>query len=81
MMASLGALIKSSKVHPMILSSVLSIMLLVAQKGDKFGEFELAEADDFEYKDPVDKSVSSKQGIRFVRLHFSVLFHLDSCPS
>ena len=37
-----------------------------AKKGDKFGEFELDFADDFEYTDPVDGSVASKQGLRFV---------------
>lgn len=31
-----------------------------------FGSFKLATADDFEYTDPVDGSVASKQGIRFV---------------
>lgn len=34
--------------------------------GTKMGNFELSKADDFEYRDPVDNSVSSKQGIRFV---------------
>lgn len=38
------------------------------KKGDKFGDFDipLEFADEFEYKDPVDGSVSSRQGLRFV---------------
>jgi phosphoglucomutase len=35
-------------------------------KGKKFGDFQVALADDFEYKDPIDNSVSSKQGVRIV---------------
>lgn len=31
-----------------------------------FGGFTVAEADDFEYKDPIDGSVAKKQGIRIV---------------
>lgn len=31
-----------------------------------FGEFTVAAADDFEYKDPIDGSVAKKQGIRIV---------------
>ena len=33
-------------------------------KGQKFGNYEIAFADDFSYTDPVDGSVSSNQGIR-----------------
>jgi phosphoglucomutase len=44
----------------------LATVIGISTKGAKFGPFELATADDFEYLDPVDKSVSSKQGIRFV---------------
>ena len=36
-----------------------------AKKGDKFGPYELDFADDFEYVDPIDGSVASKQGVRF----------------
>lgn len=35
-------------------------------KGTKFGDFTLDVADDFEYKDPIDGSIASKQGLRFV---------------
>jgi len=35
-------------------------------KGRKFGGYTVKEADDFEYKDPIDGSVSKNQGIRFV---------------
>jgi phosphoglucomutase len=37
-----------------------------AKPGDAFGPYTLATADDFNYTDPVDGSVSSKQGLRFV---------------
>ena len=37
---------------------------LSQMKGKQFGKYEVAYADDFSYTDPVDASVSSKQGIR-----------------
>jgi phosphoglucomutase len=37
-----------------------------AKPGDKMGQFTLTSADEFEYKDPVDGSISSHQGIRFI---------------
>ena len=37
-----------------------------AKQGDTFGSYELDFADDFEYTDPIDGSVSSNQGVRFV---------------
>jgi len=37
-----------------------------SKKGDKLGHFEIDFADEFNYKDPVDGSVSSNQGTRFV---------------
>lgn len=37
-----------------------------SKKGDKIGDFTLAFADDFEYKDPIDGSVASNQGLRLV---------------
>ena len=37
-----------------------------AKKGDKYGDYELDYADDFEYTDPIDGSVAKKQGVRFV---------------
>ena len=37
-----------------------------AKKGDKYGDYELDFADDFEYTDPIDGSVAKKQGVRFV---------------
>lgn len=39
---------------------------LSALKGKSFGAFEIADADDFSYEDPVDGSVSSGQGIRIM---------------
>ena len=38
--------------------------MLGDMKGQKFGNYEVEYADDFSYRDPVDNSVSSKQGIR-----------------
>ncbi|CAO3685189.1 unnamed protein product [Umbelopsis ramanniana] len=35
-------------------------------KGKTFGNFKIAFVDDFEYHDPIDKSVSSNQGVRIV---------------
>ncbi|KAH8551706.1 hypothetical protein BGW37DRAFT_425051 [Umbelopsis sp. PMI_123] len=35
-------------------------------KGKTFGTFKIAFVDDFEYNDPIDKSVSSHQGVRIV---------------
>merc|ERR1719230_431259 len=35
-------------------------------KGNKHGDFEIANNDVFEYTDPVDGSVSKNQGIRFL---------------
>merc|ERR1712087_970601 len=53
-----------------------------AKKGDKFGEFELDFADDFEYTDPVDGSVASKQGLRFVFTDGSrIIFRLSGTGS
>eukprot|EP00475_Leptophrys_vorax_P039447 TRINITY_DN7130_c0_g2_i2.p1 TRINITY_DN7130_c0_g2~~TRINITY_DN7130_c0_g2_i2.p1 ORF type:complete len:577 (-),score=45.97 TRINITY_DN7130_c0_g2_i2:286-2016(-) len=53
-----------------------------AKKGDKYGAYELAFADDFEYVDPVDGSVASKQGIRFVFSDGSrIIFRLSGTGS
>eukprot|EP00879_Flechtneria_rotunda_P003197 GHRR01003420.1.p1 GENE.GHRR01003420.1~~GHRR01003420.1.p1 ORF type:complete len:351 (+),score=121.97 GHRR01003420.1:1765-2817(+) len=50
--------------------------------GTKFGAFELAKADDFEYKDPIDGSVASKQGLRFVFTDGSrIIFRLSGTGS
>lgn len=35
-------------------------------KGKKFGNYSVAECDNFEYHDPIDKSVSKNQGIRII---------------
>jgi len=43
-------------------------LVATGKKGDKMGPFTLDSADEFEYKDPVDGSVSSQQGIR---VHFT----------
>ncbi len=38
--------------------------MLGNMKGQKFGDYEVEYADDFSYTDPIDNSVSKKQGIR-----------------
>lgn len=46
------------------------------------GEYTVKTADDFEYKDPVDGSVSSKQGIRFIFTDGSrIIFRLSGTGS
>ena len=44
----------------------LRTVAAASKKGDIYGEYELDYADDFEYTDPIDGSVASKQGVRFV---------------
>ena len=44
----------------------LRAVAAASKKGDIYGEYELDYADDFEYTDPIDGSVASKQGVRFV---------------
>ena len=47
-----------------------------------FGSFTLATADDFEYTDPIDGSVASKQGVRFVFTDGSrIIFRLSGTGS
>lgn len=51
-------------------------------KGTKFGDFTLDVADDFEYKDPIDGSIASKQGLRFVFTDGSrIIFRLSGTGS
>merc|ERR1711967_210333 len=50
--------------------------------GTKMGDYTLAFADDFEYTDPIDGSVASKQGLRFVFTDGSrVIFRLSGTGS
>lgn len=50
--------------------------------GDEFGGYTLQFADDFSYTDPVDGSVASKQGIRFVSTDGSrIIFRLSGTGS
>ncbi len=44
----------------------LRTVAAASKKGDMYGDYELDYADDFEYTDPIDGSVASKQGVRFV---------------
>ena len=53
-----------------------------AKKGDAFGSYKLDFADDFEYTDPIDGSVASKQGLRFVFTDGSrIIFRLSGTGS
>ncbi|KAK9804971.1 hypothetical protein WJX73_005729 [Symbiochloris irregularis] len=51
-------------------------------KGTKLGDFEVEAADDFSYTDPIDGSVASKQGLRFVFTDGSrIIFRLSGTGS
>ncbi|KAA8539855.1 hypothetical protein F0562_026547 [Nyssa sinensis] len=53
-----------------------------SKAGDKYGNYALQFADDFTYTDPVDKSVASKQGVRFVFTDGSrIIFRLSGTGS
>lgn len=53
-----------------------------SKPGDKFGNYILQVADDFTYTDPVDGSVASKQGVRFVFTDGSrIIFRLSGTGS
>lgn len=53
-----------------------------SQTGDKYGAYILQFADDFTYTDPVDGSVVSKQGVRFVFTDGSrIIFRLSGTGS
>ncbi|CAA2955806.1 phosphoglucomutase, chloroplastic isoform X1 [Olea europaea var. sylvestris] len=53
-----------------------------SKAGDKYGNYALQFADDFNYTDPVDGSVVSKQGIRFVFTDGSrIIFRLSGTGS
>ncbi|KAL3650462.1 hypothetical protein CASFOL_006865 [Castilleja foliolosa] len=53
-----------------------------SKAGDKYGSYTLQFADDFTYTDPVDGSVVSKQGIRFVFTDGSrIIFRLSGTGS
>ena len=41
-------------------------ILAKSGKGTKFGDYTLEVADESEYKDPIDGSIASKQGLRFI---------------
>lgn len=51
-------------------------------KDKEFGGFKVKEADDFEYHDPIDRSVSSKQGVRLIFSDGSrIIFRLSGTGS
>jgi phosphoglucomutase len=53
-----------------------------ATKGSKMGKFTVETADDFEYTDPIDGSVASKQGVRIVFSDGSrIIFRLSGTGS
>eukprot|EP00878_Enallax_costatus_P038646 GHUV01044042.1.p1 GENE.GHUV01044042.1~~GHUV01044042.1.p1 ORF type:complete len:130 (-),score=48.35 GHUV01044042.1:19-408(-) len=57
-------------------------VIAASPPGTKFGNFELAMADDFEYTDPIDGSVAKKQGLRFVFTDGSrIIFRLSGTGS
>jgi phosphoglucomutase len=57
-------------------------VIAASPPGTKFGAFELAKADDFEYTDPIDGSVAKKQGLRFVFTDGSrIIFRLSGTGS
>jgi phosphoglucomutase len=57
-------------------------VIAASPPGTKFGNFELAQADDFEYTDPIDGSVAKKQGLRFVFSDGSrIIFRLSGTGS
>lgn len=50
--------------------------------GSNFGDYELETADEFSFTDPVDGSVASKQGLRFVFTDGSrIVFRLSGTGS
>ncbi|RVW46104.1 Phosphoglucomutase, chloroplastic [Vitis vinifera] len=55
--------------HDLVSKVVMNILRDLVSKskaGEKYGNYALQFADDFSYTDPVDGSVASKQGVRFV---------------
>ena len=59
-----------------------STVIPSATEGSKMGSFTVAKADDFEYTDPIDGSVASKQGIRIVFSDGSrIIFRLSGTGS
>lgn len=57
-------------------------MIYKSKPGEKYGNYTLRFADDFTYTDPVDGSVASKQGLRFVFTDGSrIIFRLSGTGS
>ena len=52
--------------HRPLSSPQVRKVIQASPKGTKLGSFTVEKADDFEYTDPIDGSVASKQGLRFV---------------
>jgi phosphoglucomutase len=62
--------------------ALLRDLLAKSKEGDKYGDYTLKVADDFAYTDPVDGSVATKQGIRFVFTDGSrIIFRLSGTGS
>ncbi|KAF5190220.1 Phosphoglucomutase protein [Thalictrum thalictroides] len=62
--------------------SYLRDLVLKSKGGEKYGSYALQFADDFTYTDPVDGSVASKQGVRFVFTDGSrIIFRLSGTGS
>ena len=72
--------VESEKAGAMV--AHLKEVIAGAKPGDAFGPFTLATADDFAYTDPVDGSVSTGQGLRFVFTDGSrIIFRLSGTGS
>lgn len=62
--------------------SYLRDLISKSKEGEKYGSYVLQFADDFTYTDPVDGSVASKQGVRFVFTDGSrIIFRLSGTGS
>lgn len=60
----------------------LESVIAAAKKGDKFGDYVLETADNFAYTDPIDGSIATGQGIRFVFQDGSrIIFRLSGTGS
>ncbi|KAJ3094397.1 Phosphoglucomutase-2, partial [Physocladia obscura] len=57
-------------------------LLRTKKAGEKYGDYTIDYCDDFEYTDPIDHSVSKKQGLRFIFTDGSrVIFRLSGTGS
>lgn len=65
-----------------LMNNLVAQFALLTPHESKLGEFTIEKADEFEYADPVDKSVSRKQGVRFLFTDGSrIIFRLSGTGS